>query len=461
MSKRIPFLLMPLLALVVGCQSYDKQCAEYRRAYNAGQAQTSCNIADDHVKDAPDRDKLVWLLEAGSSHRMAGNYTQSQTYFTQADNLYAHYQTQADISVSGETVALLTNPATLPYHGMYLDGIMISVYSALNDLSLQAPDAARINITRSYNRQQEAVTGNAKRIAKERKAVNKDKNSSSLQGILNSSAFQQEMATAQADLPNTQGYADYVNPFAVYLDGFFHHIYATDASDRERARFALARAASFAPNNKTIAQDLALASDQKAPPPTVYLIHENGIAPYRKAVIVNIPIIVSSLSYLGFSYPKLVTPSEKVSPATLSSGQAHAKAEQVCRMDAIVSQEFKNDLPSIMTRAVLSALTKAIAAYTLNRQMNEQDELVGLISQIFTAAYQLGSNVPDTRSWTSLPNTFYIASMPLPTNQRISVSIPGASIKNFDLAPDKTHWLIYVRTTQTATQPSYQLIPLR
>jgi hypothetical protein len=69
------------------------------------------------------------------------------------------------------------------------------------------------------------------------------------------------MQGAYTNLDNLKAYADYVNPFTVYLDGLYFMADAADASDLERARKSFERVVGFDPDNNYVKQDLAMVDD--------------------------------------------------------------------------------------------------------------------------------------------------------------------------------------------------------
>ena len=107
-----------LLGLSAGCRSYSERLTDYRRAYAMGDMQTATREIKELVLSDADtdsaRDALPILLEAGSALRTAGQIRESVACFARAERIYEHRQQQAKISVSKETMALLTNPAKLP-----------------------------------------------------------------------------------------------------------------------------------------------------------------------------------------------------------------------------------------------------------------------------------------------------------------------------------------------------------
>ena len=120
--------------------------------------------------------------------------------------------------------------------------------------------------------------------------------------------FQARLQGNYANLNNLKPYANYVNPFTVYLDGLYFMANAADASDLERAHKSLERVAGFAPDNNYVKQDLAMVDDLitgKPLPPTTYIIFETGCAPERDQIRIDIPIIVTKVSYVGAAFPTL------------------------------------------------------------------------------------------------------------------------------------------------------------
>src|SRR5208283_5850147 len=82
-----------------------------------------------------------------------------------AEDEMDRYAQKAKVRVGQEAGALLSNQANLAYEGRAYDGIMLNTYKALNYLQLGEPDKARPELIRAYQRQQDAVEINKKRIA--------------------------------------------------------------------------------------------------------------------------------------------------------------------------------------------------------------------------------------------------------------------------------------------------------
>src|SRR5208337_3287696 len=103
-------------------------------------------------------------------------YEASNQAFDRAEDEMDRYAQKAKVRLGQEAGAILSNQANLDYEGRAYDGIMLNTYKALNYLELGEPDKARPELIRAYQRQQDAVEDNRKRIekAKQQSAQSKD-----------------------------------------------------------------------------------------------------------------------------------------------------------------------------------------------------------------------------------------------------------------------------------------------
>ncbi len=130
------------------------------------------------AKNANNKNTVLWRLEQGATLRANGQYEDSNQAFDAAQQKMDDYARQAKVRLGQETGALFSNQAQLDYEGRAYDaGIMLNTYRALNYLALGEPDKARPELIRAYQRQQDAVQDNQKRLERvqEEAAQNKDK----------------------------------------------------------------------------------------------------------------------------------------------------------------------------------------------------------------------------------------------------------------------------------------------
>ena len=426
----VKFVLPAAAAALVstGCQTYEKQnrVIDYWHQGNLTNAVAEATKqADDNANN---KDAIIWRLEEGTTLRASGKYEESNQAFDQAQTKIDDYQQKAKVRVGQEAGALLSNQANLDYEGRSYDGIMLNTYRALNYLALGQPDKARPEIIRAYQRQQDAVEDNKRRIEKTQEEADKDKEKAKMDKAQADPKFQASLQSSMTNIENIKVYADYVNPFTVYLDGLYFMVNAADASDLELAQKSLERAASFVPDNEYVKQDLATANDlMTAKPlvPTTYVIFETGCAPVRDQIRIDIPIIISKVSYIGAAFPT-IKPHGNFQPVlTIAANGTNYNTQVICSMDSIVTLDYKNELPIVITKTIAATITKAVAAYAINQAASQQSSIFGLVAQVSTAIYQGAVNIADTRTWTTLPKEFQICRFPTPADGKLELATPN------------------------------------
>src|ERR1019366_1290880 len=98
---------------------------------------------------------------------------------------------------------------------------------------------------------------------------------------------------------------------------------------------------------------------------------------------------------------------------TVTANGINYNTQTVCNMDGIVTLDYKNDLPIVITKTIAATVTKAVAAYAANQAAQQAGgDLGGLLMQLGTAAFQMAVNIADTRTWTTLPKGFQICRFP-------------------------------------------------
>jgi hypothetical protein len=441
--------------LATGCKTYEQQnrVIQYWHQGNLTNAVVEATKMAD--KNANNKDAIVWRLEQGAVLRGAGKYEESNKAFDQAQEKMDDYAQKAKVRLGQETGALLSNQANLDYEGRAYDGIMLNTYKALNYLQLGEIDKARPELIRAYQRQQDAVQDNQKRIEKVQDEAAKNKDGAAIQQAQNDPKLQAQIQDTATNLNNLKPYAAYVNPFTVYLDGLFFMTDAADGSDLERARKSFERVTDFAPGNSFVKQDLAmvdgLISGQPLAP-TTFVIFETGCAPQRGQIRIDIPIIVTKVSYIGAAFPTLKPQGNYDSSLTVTADGKTLTTSLVSDMDSVIGLDFKNEMPIVITKTIAATVVKGVAAYAANQAANQQSDIAGLFMQIGTAVYQAAVNIADTRTWTTLPKQFQVCHFPTPPDRKIELETPGGRQRIPVTIADGTVNLVYVKSIN-ATSP--------
>ncbi len=517
LKHRIQTLLVALVigVAVTGCKTYQEQnrIIPYWRQGSLTNAVVEANKMA--AKNATGKDAVIWHLEQGAVLRGAGQYEASNQAFDRAEDEMDRYAQKAKVRLGQEAGAILSNQANLDYEGRAYDGIMLNTYKALNYLQLGEPDKARPELIRAYQRQQDAVEDNRKRIEKAKQQSAQSKDAATINKAERDPKFKSQMQGAYATLDTLQAYGDYVNPFTVYLDGLFFMAQAADNSDLERAHKSFERVAGYDPDNVYVKEDLAAVDglmQGKPLPPTTYVIFETGCAPVRDQIRIDIPIIVSKVSYVGAAFPTLKTQGNYIprlivtadsplrtavdygagsSPTTTATNETTAApgdtnatvntapatnnpvaaasiapmatnepalgnntltTSQIASMDSVIGRDFKNELPIVITKTLISTITKAVGAYAANQAANQQSDWFGALMQLSTAVYQMAVNIADERTWMTLPKEFQVCRFPTPPDRKIELEVPGTGQKIPVTIEDGTINIVYVKSI-TATSP--------
>ena len=436
-------------ALGTGCATYTAQNKGVSQAIASGNTQAAADAfgkrADESDKNNK-KDMVVLHLEAGAAYRSAGDLAKSNRHLENAGTQIDTFEEQAKHKVGLEFLGLMTNQQNLPYEGCAYDKIMLYTYRTLNYLAMGEVDKARPEIIHAYQCQQDAVEENKLRIEKAQDAEKKSKDRATIERSKADPTFNKRMEGVTKDLEGFKFYADYVNPFTVYLDGLYFLYAGTGASDLERARKSFNRVKETTGENKVIQSDLERAENggNDHPTPCTYVIFETGQAASRDQIRIDIPIVVVNVSYVGAAFPKLVFHQDYASHLTVKSGAAEEKTVVIANMDSIIALDFKNEWPVILTKTLMSTVAKAAATYGINKAA-EQNAYANLASKLFTTVAGVALNIADTRSWTTLPKEFQVARIPTPADRKLTLSTPGAAPVDVTIA-DGIINIVYVKS---------------
>jgi hypothetical protein len=123
----------------------------------------------------------------------------------------------------------------------------------------------------------------------------------------------------------------------------------------------------------------------------------------------------------------------------------------VADMDRVIAREFKNELPIVITRTLVSAGTKALIAYGLKEATKDQG-LASIATRVSTTAYQVLANQADLRTWATLPKQFQYARIPNPADGRLVISASGHAPILYTVDPAAVN-VIWVRSINSKSPP--------
>ncbi|MFA6568374.1 MAG: hypothetical protein WCS96_09200, partial [Victivallales bacterium] len=185
----------------------------------------------------------------------------------------------------------------------------------------------------------------------------------------------------------------------------------------------------------------------------VYVIFENGLAPAlreQKIQIILPPPIPTGYSGIAYSDLEFFPLSLGGLEIKDSLGGSY-KTVTVADMNSVVSQEYKEIFPGMITRLVVSTIVKEVASYVAQEaaaQAGGEAARWGTI--VGTSIYKYAFNTADTRCWQTLPREFQIAHMPRPSDGilKISATSPDGtmvSAEPVEVKIEKKRAIIHVR----------------
>ena len=493
LMRCLPILAVP--AIISGCSTIMDargQKEPFMSKYYSGNFKEAAEqlVAKSEARSGTG-DELMWRLDEGSACFTAGLYEKSLEAFERSEQLIAEYDERAVISArdgGSEAGSAITNPNALPYKGMYLDRVMLNAYKALVYFALGNPSAAQVELRRMRDSQklvQRLFDEELRRSEKEISEQNRKNQESGrkLGGQSTAMSFNsivQNPTVKEAYESSGQAadklYGNLSNPFVTYLSAIGYLL----ENNPGEATVDFRNLYRMMPQNKLVQRDYATLSKmigaplpdelQKIEPhkhpmqaEVVYVIMFNGRAPALKQE--KFQIILPYVGYTGVAFPRY-----EYFPPQLGGFQVSFKHKgetlkergwMVSNFDAIMSQEYHNQLPSMITRIVISTLTKEIASYAAVRAAKEAGTGAEIGAYALTGLYKYLFNTADTRCWEALPRDVHVLHFPIPEDRQFVVSAlpPGPysasgappegnvirEIASFKLKNDSRFAIVFVR----------------
>lgn len=448
-----------VLCLSPGCNSYTSKSAEMREAWRSGNFPLAEKIASQEAASSSANDRLIWQLEYATVLRGMQKNSEAQRAFDAAAQTLDAWDERADILISKEAAATLTNLSALPYRGNGVDRIMLQTYRALNYLEAGNPYSARVALNAAFRAQSDAVELNRKNIEAAQESARE--NSVDLRSLENELEEAAAMAKENNSLPEFAVYADYVNPFTTWLHGIYFLHAGEDDADRERARKSLERVARMEPRNTFVAEDVEVAKNTPGDAPVTYVIFEYGTAPtlstFRIDLFLTIPVGKNStIAPVCIALPRLSRTRSDGVPAMRANG---VPAQILCNMNRVIKTDFENAYPAVLGRTLTTAFLKTAASVTANiaaqeyakRDGSTAASLVAFGTILGTSIATYASTDADVRIWQTLPEYFSVVRLPTPASRRITVEVAGHRAETA-LLPGKVN-VVFVKSVGFALEP--------
>lgn len=481
MNVRIAFFSAALLvtAAVCGCRN---PMADYESNLISGDYSKASSIATDEIKPG-DNDELMWRLMAGGASRLAGDGEAAISQFDTAEDVMIDHDGASVFSKGATgTWVMMTNDKAFPYDGGGQDRIMTCLYKAIDFAAAGKADAARTELNRAAQHQENWLFERRKEIAdaqerlqKDTEAYKKEKQSDTAtvpkgksvdSGKVVDGAFANADFAAQVKaqsgfdiskdgvLDNLQP-TDWMNPYASHVTGVFRWL------NGDECRNYLKDAATCSKKNPTAVRDFSDIEKGVKPQNQVWIWLEEGLGPKREEWRIDLPLVLIPyvnrfVLYAGMAFPRL---SYRQSAGSGWRAGSVSMAELV-DMDAKIKTEFDVYLRAALTREITRTAIKIGSQVALGvvaentRDWRTQYALKA--SQIAVAAWAASTTGADTRSWTTLPKKVHAVRIDRPADGKIVLAGSGGNLA--ELTVPQGNSMVFISKPSISAVPSVKVV---
>ena len=442
---------------VSGCQNYTG----FLSLYNQGEYDQAADVLGGEEALENDQNDLLNELYLASAFRAQGLFHMSTQSLDNAEQhlLWKEDGIQNFSDLIDASIGFFISEAATPYKGQIYEGVLLNTYKALNHLHTHSFDQARVEFNRASLRQDNAVVQLEEKV----RALDQNDDFSQYQTLIDTS--QDDILDQNPTLANRLNAVESLlesqknlrNPFTEYLHGVFRLM----DNDLNRASDLLRNATALS-NNSYVLQDFALAEESAsaASRPNfrrVWILYEDGSAPYLTPYDVVYPLFFETETepetiLVTFSVPEFNLGRPSWDAITVRADGRRYQTEPLLDLNQYVQTEFNATYPAVLRKAIASAVFKTVSQIAGSALAQEQDPFTQTLG-IFTQLFGLSSAVftqADTRSWSTLPNSIHIASLPMPESTVLTLEI-GSQERHISLPEDKDFILISIKSVTPAT----------
>lgn len=444
-----------IVVSVSGCAAFRSYRAEMDETLDYAQSGDLKSAIANVVRDGgKDTKNLLFQMELGELQRLNRDFRASQAAFQFADAQVQAWESAAKLNLSrgaGAISSYIVNDKLRVYEGQDFEKVMITTRLAMNLLALGDWNNARVEIKRTHEREALIAELRNREYAK----VEEDARARGIKTSfreLNGYPVETIDTKEVRELKNA-----YQNALSHYLAGFVYEA----LGEISLAAPGYRKAIELRPGQSLLDDSLAGLDDRVAQPDDnvsdVLIVIESGATPGRVSRQFNLPVPVGAYGewiFFPVSFPVMPPSSPYSAPTIKIDGEPGLRTAHILDLDSMARRALRDEMPGLVTRAVIRATTKAVAQYQMQRSIRESRrsnngqnnnlglELLGLF------AIQVASIITesaDERGWRTLPSHVSLARVRLPKGQHsIEVAAGGGSAK-FDVNVAGRHALVAVR----------------
>lgn len=456
------FWLMAMLCLLGSCVSYQNSdfVQNIDQRYQAGQYLAAAEAIEQQLglMDLKTRElqpvvarsgEVLLHLEVAENWRLAGNPRRAIAHYDALENLFKDKDVQGGARKLGENIgAVLVNDAVRSYEPPPAERILSNFYKALAFWSLGEKDNARVEFNRANERARIAVERYQEMI------VEAQQESAEAKRNLRSPGVQSALRQNFPNMDQWQVYDSFVNPAVAYMNAMF--LASGSGSDIGQAEALLERVNGMVGGHPIIAEDL-LNLRQRGRLSTGaaqrWIVYESGLSPVYSEKRFSIPwFTMNAFIQVTVALPELVNRSSRSSVNSIALGAQAVEFQSFARMDRVMQTEFQKRWSATVTRAIVSAASKAVLQDRMAKELGPLGNIAGMV-------YANASASADTRGWHAMPEQWSLAKMP--AKQAVDLRIPyGSGLATTMSLPADKDVLIYIKQPSPNAAPYVELFYL-
>lgn len=377
-----------MLAYFSGCANYrlDQAQQSLRSSFATREFGKTIQLLENYEKKGvyKNKDNVLYNLEMGMAQHFHHRFDSSSAYLSKAEEQIDRLYTK---SISrGLKSFLLTNDNSLEYNGEDYEDIYLNVFKSLNYIHRNNLDAALVEARRvAYKLSQLEIK---------------------YEGLAS--------ALSQADtLKKTDWKAGKSNVQNSALGHYLSAILYAKSGKPDDARIEyekLLQAFDDQPSIFGFQQPDKEALQQIKEPESfnVLITGFAGRAPIKRQNDVRTYLSSEDL-YLKFSLPSLHLYNSRVhSVRAVIDDTLKTPVHLIEEMDIVAREVYKVKEPIIYARAFARSLVKAVGTNSISKAIEDENEDLGILANIFGKIGQEVSEKADLRSWQTMPGKAYV-----------------------------------------------------
>ncbi|KAA6233448.1 hypothetical protein FMM58_02265 [Campylobacter sp. LR291e] len=398
--------------LFVACSSHEQYNAYYQQILISQTCDP--NFFEKENEDINEDDDSIYKgLNTGYIARDCKEFKLSNDIFDKVENSY-----KFDVDLEGSfskgakyTTSLLVNDTIFDYQGYLYERIMLNAYKGLNFMQENDFENARVEFNRVLIRQDRAKDYFDAQIEENQEDIQKAKQNDKYytQNVENNAKDIYEKYEHLFD--DFQAQKDFTNPYATYLASVFFFL----DKDYKRAQDLLKEVYATYPKNDELQKEFKIFNNFSNSLRTnelqkyIFVVYEDGLSPQIDEWKFSLPFIFNKgVATISIALPTLTKRGHSYEYILINDD---FKSELIFDFDSIVASEFKTNLSTIITKALLSSILKT-GLTIATTQYNSDNTWVNMsmaLLNISMSIYNVASTQSDVRYWNFLPKQIHIA----------------------------------------------------